>query len=343
MTDNIIEQITTVLDTEHTLEDLVRQLLSLLALVTRMESTYLTRIEPDESRLHIQFSYNSNTLSIPEGLSVPWEDTLCKRALDDGRRYTSDVVAVWGNSVAAKALGITTYVSIPVTLGDGALYGTLCAASSERQAFTGHGEHVLHLFSRLIAQQIQTEKLMKELRQTNAALTRASYVDALTGLPNRRAVFEQLPRLFFRARDESRYVLIAFVDLDGFKQINDVYGHEAGDDFLCAMGSKLREGERKDEVSGRVGGDEFIVAGMGAAEYNTAQGDTQALRSRLSTLLSGEFRLASCVIDYAGPSIGVVAVNPSTTTPDEAVQQADQMMYVDKHMRKNEAARTAKK
>ncbi|MGU3416605.1 hypothetical protein ACLBW0_24100 [Enterobacteriaceae bacterium C34A] len=49
------------------------------------------------------------------------------------------------------------------------------------------------------------------------------------------------------------------------------------------------------------------------------------------------------MIDYAGPSIGVVAVNPSTTTPDEAVQQADQMMYVDKHMRKNEAAHTDKK
>lgn len=224
-----------------------------------------------------------------------------------------------------------------MTLDDGSLYGTLCAASSERRPLLAHNEHVLQLFSRLIAQQIQTEKLMKDLRLANTALTRTSYVDALTGLPNRRAVFEQLPRLFSRAHEGGRYVLLAFVDLDGFKQINDVYGHEAGDDFLRATGSKLREGTREDEVVGRIGGDEFIVAVAGAVEHNKSQCDAQALRRRLSALLTGEFRLASCMIGYAGPSMGVIAVNPSVTTPDEALQQADRAMYMDKQRRKSKA------
>lgn len=338
MIDNLIERISTALDAEYTLEGLVRQLLEMLELVTNMESTYLTRIDAEGSQQQIVFSRNTKTMNIPEGLTVPWEDTLCKRALDEGRRYTCNVASVWGDSEAAKALGIVTYVSTPVTLADGSLYGTLCAASSEQRILTDHSEQVLQLFSQLIAQQIQNEQLMKKLQQANVALTAASYTDELTGLPNRRAVFDQLPRLFSRAKDDARYVLVAFADLDGFKQINDVHGHETGDDFLCAVGKRLKEEARGDEVVGRLGGDEFIVAGAGPAEYSEALRAATAFRTRLSTLLSGKYQLKSCVIDYEGPSIGVVAINPSTTTPDGALREADTLMYVDKKRRKNGAA-----
>jgi diguanylate cyclase len=94
---------------------------------------------------------------------------------------------------------------------------------------------------------------------------------------------------------------------------------------------------QKDEITVRVGGDEVIVAGIGAKDYTTVQSEVQALRSRRSILRAGEFHLTACVIDYAGPSIGVVAVNPSTSTPDKALQQADLMMFVDKHRRKKQA------
>ncbi|HEY3590830.1 MAG TPA: GAF domain-containing protein [Buttiauxella sp.] len=207
---NLIERISNALETESTLEGLVRQLLEMLELVTNMESTYLTRIEPDGSQQHILFSRNTRRMQIPEGLSVPWGDTLCKRALDEGQRYTSDVASVWGDSVAARELGITTYVSTPVTLADGSLYGTLCAASSESRELTARSEQVLQLFARLISQQIQNEQLLRQLQQANAALTTSSYSDDLTGLPNRRSVFEQLPKLFSRAMVDERFVLAAF-------------------------------------------------------------------------------------------------------------------------------------
>ncbi|MOA24362.1 putative diguanylate cyclase YeaP [compost metagenome] len=71
-------------------------------------------------------------MQIPEGLSVPWEDTLCRRALEESQTFSNDVDLRWGDSDAARALQIQTYLSTPVRLTDGALYGTLCAASSER-------------------------------------------------------------------------------------------------------------------------------------------------------------------------------------------------------------------
>jgi diguanylate cyclase len=334
MSDNIIERISSALESEYTLEGLVRQLLEMLELVTNMESTYLTRIEPDGSNQHILFSRNTQRMQIPEGLSVPWGDTLCKRAMDEGCRYTCDVASRWGDSQAAKELGITTYVSTPVMLADGSLYGTLCAASSERRELSERSEQVLQLFAQLIAQQIQNEQLLQKLQQANAALTTASYTDELTGLPNRRAVFDQLPQLFSKAEKDSRYVLVAFADLDDFKQINDVHGHEAGDDFLCAVGQRLKEGVRYDEVVGRVGGDEFIVAGEGPADPQEVDGAVTAFKSRLGQLLTGEYRLHSTLIDYAGPSIGAVAINPAATDPDTALREADRAMYLEKKNRR---------
>lgn len=334
MSDDIIERISTALETEYTLEGLVRQLLEMLELVTNMESTYLTRIDPDGSQQHILFSRNSERMQIPEGLSVPWGDTLCKRALDAGQRYTCDVASVWGDSQAARELGITTYVSTPVMLPDGSLYGTLCAASSHRRELSERSEQVLQLFAQLIAQQIQNELLMQKLQQANAALTTASYTDELTGLPNRRAVFEKLPKLFEKAQTDSHYVLVAFADLDDFKEINDEFGHEAGDDFLCAVGQRLKEGVSRNEVLGRVGGDEFIVAGAGPKEHDDALKAAKAFKARLSELLTGEYQLHSTVINYAGPSIGAIAINPAVTNPDMALREADAAMYLDKKSRR---------
>ena len=112
----LISQLSSALVEETSFEGLVRELLGMLELVTDLESTYLTKIDLQASAQEILFSRNTKTMNIPEGLSVPWGDTLCKRAIDEGRPYTDDVAGCWGDSEAAKALGITTYASVPVRL-----------------------------------------------------------------------------------------------------------------------------------------------------------------------------------------------------------------------------------
>lgn len=83
MSDIILARVSETLASEQTVESLVRQLLEMLELVTEMESTYLTKIDIDARLQHILYARNSKQMNIPEGLSVPWGDTLCKRALDD--------------------------------------------------------------------------------------------------------------------------------------------------------------------------------------------------------------------------------------------------------------------
>jgi len=331
MSDNLVSQISTALTGETSFEGLVRQLLILLELATDLESTYLTKIDLDASVQNILFARNSKTMTIPEGLSVPWGDTLCKRALDEGRVYTNDVPSCWGDSDAAQALGIVTYVSTPIRLDDGSLYGTLCAASTDQKPLTQRGEEVLRLFGKLISQHIEKEKLFQDLQQANEALRTHSYVDSLTKLPNRRAVMENLPRQFALARRNNQSVLIAFIDLDGFKQINDQFGHSTGDAFLMEIGHRLQAGVRAGDLLGRLGGDEFVVSGLCIGNSSDV---VAAMRERLQKALQGRYQLPRTILDYLGASLGIIVADPEKMAPDQAINDADAAMYLDKKKRK---------
>lgn len=330
MSDIILARVSETLTTEQSLESLVRQLLEMLELVTEMESTYLTKVDINARLQHILYARNSKQMQIPEGLSVPWGDTLCKRALDSDTIFSNEVPERWADCDAAKALGITTYMSVPVHLADGSLYGTLCATSTEKKLLSERGEHVLKLFAGLIAQYIQKESLLSQLREANAALIAYSFTDVLTGLPNRRAIFEDLNTLFSLGRHLKRNVIIAFIDLDDFKRINDQYGHEAGDQFLIEVGKRLSDEKTEDEIIGRLGRDEFLVACLSKAENQADDGQINLLRTRLRDRIAGQYGLGSVSIVYPGASLGVVEVDPAGMDPDSALRVADVAMYQDK-------------
>ncbi|ETJ36419.1 hypothetical protein Q604_UNBC09320G0001, partial [human gut metagenome] len=94
----------------------------------------------------------------------------CKRAIDENCFFSDEVPDRWGDCIAARNLGITTFLSTPIHLPDGSFYGTLCAASSEKRQWSERAEQVLQLFAGLIAQYIQKEALVEQLREANAAL-----------------------------------------------------------------------------------------------------------------------------------------------------------------------------
>lgn len=124
MSDFILARVSQTLANEHSLELLVRQLLEMLELVTR--------IDLSAQRQLVMYAHNSSEMTIPEGFSVPWNESLCKRAIDDNCLFSNDVASRWRSCIAARELGITTFFSIPVRLTDGSLYGTLCATSRQK-------------------------------------------------------------------------------------------------------------------------------------------------------------------------------------------------------------------
>ncbi len=329
--DAVLAELSETLSSARTVEQLTRPLLELLELVSGLDSTYLTRVDETAGVQTILYSRNSRSLRIPEGLVVPWGDTLCKRALDEGRAYTDDVDDCWGDSDAARALGIQTYASMPVRLDDGSLFGTLCAASARRKPLSSRGQQILALFAALIAQAVERERLLDGLRQANARLADYSYVDALTGLPNRRAILRDLRGLFAQAGRDGRGVMVAFIDLDGFKGINDRLGHDIGDAFLVEMGRRLAEGLREGDRLGRLGGDEFVVVGVADG---VPEDVVRGVRNRLTPLTAGRYDLNGHCLDYAGASVGVICADAVISSPEQALREADAAMYVDKMLRK---------
>ena len=328
----------------RSVEDLTRPLLEILETICGLESTYLTTIDLEAGVQHVLHARNIGLLQIPQGLSVPWNDTLCKRALEERRFFTDDVGACWGDSAAARELGIHTYLSTPVRLADGSLYGTLCAASTEARVLPANMAHILLLFAGLIAQQVEREDLVRQLCRANERLADYAATDPLTQLANRRALRQKMTHLLEGREARDAPVLIAFVDLDGFKAINDMHGHDLGDRFLVELAARLRSILRAGDMAARIGGDEFVVVGACPDQLDADRlaAARQTFQERIFQATAGEYQLGDVRLDYAGASVGVLDVRPSTHDAAQALKQADALMYAVKKERRAAAAGRAR-
>lgn len=133
-----------------TRERLTRNLLAELERVTGLESTYLTRIDWDEAVQTITHARNTGTIEVPEGLTVNWSDTVCRRALEQGVAYTDDVPASFPDSQAGEDLGLQTYLSVPVVDERGEITGTLCGASTRRIQLGPDAIRIMERFAHLL-------------------------------------------------------------------------------------------------------------------------------------------------------------------------------------------------
>ncbi|RBY96639.1 hypothetical protein DQ237_08470 [Blastococcus sp. TF02-8] len=158
-------------------------------------------------------------------------------------------------------------------------------------------------------------------RSSQRELERMAYTDFLTGLPNRARFVAELDAAHARAAAGEPFGVL-LVDLDGFKAVNDVAGHDAGDRLLCLVADQLRQGAREQDLVARLGGDEFALLVPGDLDEATA------LAERLVVSLDRTFRAPGPGEDAAGlsfavsGSIGVAPLDPAEPTT-AAVRQAD--------------------
>lgn len=319
----------------HTLESLARPLLELLQSATGMESAYLTRLDEQAGVLHVMYARNTHRLTVPEGLSTPWAGSLSQRALAEGKFYTDDARRYWADCEIAASLGIVTYAGTPVREKGGELFGTLCAASNERRPLPETSVHVQALFAQLISQQVERERMAAALQQANRSLAVMAMTDAVTQLPNRRALLEDMQRRLAAKADDGA-LIVAFIDLDDFKPINDRHGHAAGDEFLQTVAKRLRRMLRDGDMAARIGSDEFVVVAV--EQRVRAQQAAAALAQRLEGATRGRFKLDAALIDYDGASVGVAVAEPGCANAQALLDKAGAAMEASKRLRKQHAA-----
>jgi diguanylate cyclase (GGDEF)-like protein/PAS domain S-box-containing protein len=193
--------------------------------------------------------------ALQPGESSPLEESYCRKTIkaEDLVAWENALDQGWAGDPAYERFGLACYVGAKVTV-NGELYGTICFADNRPRPHSFNaGERT---FVKLLAQWIGRE--FERERHLQVMEIRAR-TDPLTGLVNREEVFNRLDQELERAERYGHTLSLLMLDLDHFKDLNDTYGHLAGDEVLRAFGSLLREHMRDSDVAGRYGGEEFVV------------------------------------------------------------------------------------
>jgi diguanylate cyclase (GGDEF)-like protein/PAS domain S-box-containing protein len=155
--------------------------------------------------------------------------------------------------------------------------------------------------------------------------------DSLTGLPNRALLARLLDLSIVRARETDRTLAVLFIDLDGFKALNDRFGHQAGDQALVEMGRRLRGNLRDADTVSRIGGDEFVVV----LTDLSAQPECEVAATRLLQALSAPIETDGVQVSLSA-SIGVALYPADADEADNLLRLADEAMYVAKRGGRNQ-------
>jgi len=181
-----------------------------------------------------------------------------------------------------------------------------------------------------LAVHLRLKRMYDELVEKSAELARVCRTDALTGLCNRRALRESLESELVRFQRYGRPFSLLMVDVDHFKQLNDLNGHQAGDAVLVRLGAVLSGALRRNDIVGRYGGEEIAII---LPETGTAEAARTAERLRSMVALEAFQWESHCM--RVTISTGVATAGPNTTTCDDLVRDADRALYQAKHAGRN--------
>ena len=155
-----------------------------------------------------------------------------------------------------------------------------------------------------------------------------AYHDALTGLKNRKAFYEQLQDAIYHAKRYGTELALIYIDIDKFKKVNDTLGHEIGDVLLLEIRDRLQNTLRKTDFVSRIGGDEFVVLVDNPHNFHPA-----AIAEKIVKSLSEPYDLKGNIIDYISSSVGISVFPTDAVDIDSLVKKADQAMYMAKEKR----------
>jgi two-component system, cell cycle response regulator len=177
---------------------------------------------------------------------------------------------------------------------------------------------------------IEVRLLYKAMAEQSRLQEERALHDSLTGLPNRRLLEDRIETAMQYARRHHQMMAVMYMDLDGFKQVNDQHGHACGDGLLKEVADRLRSVARKEDTVARIGGDEFIMV---LCEISRVE-DTVRPATRILDLLEAPFEIDGKSVRVSG-SIGI-AFYPTDAEDSEAlIARADEALYSAKDAGKN--------
>jgi diguanylate cyclase (GGDEF)-like protein len=168
------------------------------------------------------------------------------------------------------------------------------------------------------------------MHEHQKALERIAHYDPLTSLPNRVLLSDRLRQAIVKSQRYVQSVAVVFLDLDGFKAVNDTYGHDAGDELLVKLTEHMKNALREEDTLARIGGDEFVAILPNLASIHACE----PILNRLLAAASTPVHIAGETVCLSS-SIGVSFYPQNAEDADQLLRQADQAMYSAKNAGKN--------
>ena len=223
-------------------------------------------------------------------------------------------------------------LSTPIWRGD-RIWALMTFASPQAQIFDEHSIALCKRVASLLGHALDKLDAKQRIECLQEQEAQRARQDVLTGLPNRLALGEYLPQALARAQRNAMSVAVGMIDLDGFKQVNDTYGHEAGDRLLQQLGRRLQGLLRQTDYIARLGGDEFVVVLEG---LTTAQATEQAevVLNTIHGAVEDSFRVTAGASAMVGMTLGLALYPQDGGDVEHLLKNADMAMYHAKHNKK---------
>jgi diguanylate cyclase (GGDEF)-like protein len=173
-------------------------------------------------------------------------------------------------------------------------------------------------------------KLVQEVKQQRDQIEQLATYDQLTGLPLMRLAEDRIKMAIHSARRSANKIALLFIDLDGFKAVNDTFGHEAGDQVLREVAKRLTGAIRAEDTAARIGGDELLVVLVGLRDSNVAAVVAEKIIRAISAPIA--YKTHSIAV---GASIGISLFPDHASDAQTLRQLADTAMYTAKKSGKN--------
>lgn len=246
------------------------------------------------------------------------------------RDAKNDAVALT-NPLVAGEFGLRFYAGAPLKTREGINIGTFCLIDREPRDLTDTQQASLADLAAIVMDEMElrtaSRRLIVRNLETVEEAEKSANTDLMTGLGNRRA-FEVDTLGFERmiGAGELSDLLVAVIDLDGLKQVNDSHGHAEGDYLIRTFSAGIKESLRVNDRAYRVGGDEFVILSP-----LSAKPDFMKLKDRIAKVIS-DVRDATGFVE-AGASVGIAVLSAAGFSLQQALRLADKRMYEDKRKR----------
>ena len=220
---------------------------------------------------------------------------------------------------SGTASGHEHWLAVPLTTARRTIGALLLHGGSDAGSYTEQDQELLQFVAKQIATVI-------ERKQLHAHMQFMAMHDELTGLPNRRLFHDRLQTAFARAQRKQERLSLLFLDLDGFKRVNDEHGHACGDLLLQAVAKRLKQCLRESDTLARLGGDEFVVL----VENNAQGADVLLVEQKIHAALALDFALDNGRCLRTAASIGCAHYPEHGDSTQLLLRHADQAMYAAK-------------